>query len=120
MRFTVERRGGRLGGTKGGFRVGKPSDQANQLNDQNAADTAVLTSGTDRLVPFPKENSDKSEQQKPSESAQACPSDMADYLAEILTSLEAMAQQHRLEVLRVMLTMAREQAEEDALSSRSP
>ncbi len=103
-----------------GFRVGKPSDQANNLNDHNAAGTAVLAGETDRLVPFPKVDDDKSEQQRPCESVQACPSDMADYLAEILTSLETMAQQHKLEVLSLMLTMAREQAEQDALSARSP
>jgi hypothetical protein len=42
------------------------------------------------------------------------PYDVADYIAEMLQTLEQLARQNRLETLGIMIGMAREQAEDDS------
>lgn len=98
----------------------KPGNQTNRDGEQGANGLALVQNTPNRLIQSPAVDGDQNETQQSFESVQPCPSDVADYLKETIASLETMARRHKLEVLSLMLAMAREQAEDDALSARAP
>ncbi len=81
------------------------SDDGREQEKSKEQETASLLSFPLRLVPSEDDNA------TPINTAR--PYDVAEYIAEMLQPLESLAQQNRLDVLGLMIAMAREQANDD-------
>jgi hypothetical protein len=94
--------------------VRKPNDMAhihdkkhNERLKQNVDDASA------KLLAFPLHLAASKEDEDNRQTA-ASASDVAEYITEMLESLESLALRNRLEVLGLMIAMAREQANDDS------
>ncbi len=91
----------------------KPTDMSQFYDDQDTDGAAQSQDKeTNNLLTFPLRlaSSDDDDYQS---NAKASAYDIAEYIAEMLEPLENLALQNRLEVLGLMIAMAREQANDD-------
>lgn len=98
--------------------VRKPSDKSHCYDDH---DIPIHPKRDDeesaRLVTFPLRLV-QTEDEGGQPFGKARPYDVAEYIAEMLQSLESLAQQNRLDILGLMIAMAREQANDDVRETK--